>query len=88
MSQKKVAQYKEQKARRKEILEKEKKKKKMAKTAWICGAVLIVGFICGAIGVTAYNQYKIYQENLPNYTAATSMLVEDLAGVLETEAAE
>lgn len=87
MSQKKVAQYKELKARRKEILEQEKRKKKLKKTAWICGTVLIAGLICGAIGVTAYNQYKIYQANLPNYTAATSMLVEDLAGVLETEAA-
>lgn len=88
MSQKKVAEYKERKARRKEILEKEKKKKKMVRLAWICGAVLMAGAICAAIGVTAVNQYRIHQANLPDYTAADSMLVEDLAGVLETEAAE
>ncbi|MCI8515166.1 MAG: hypothetical protein HFI93_11175 [Lachnospiraceae bacterium] len=88
MSRKKVEQYKEQKARRKEILEKEKKRKKMTKAAWIAGGFLVLGLICGAIGVTIRNQYREYQANLPNYTAASTMLVEDLAGVLTTEAAE
>jgi hypothetical protein len=84
MSREKVEKYKEQKVRRKELLEKEKKKKKMVKAAWILTAVLAVGLVSGAIGLTIYNQYKEHQKNLPNYTASDTMIVEDLAGMLET----
>ncbi|MBP3701915.1 MAG: hypothetical protein J6I64_08490 [Lachnospiraceae bacterium] len=87
MSVEKVNKYKEEKANRKEILEQQKKKAKQAKIALIAGAVVIVGLIVGAIGITARNEYKAYLNAQPDYNA-TQMLVGDLAGVLvdETEA--
>ena len=85
MSQKKVDKYKEQKANRKELVEKERKARKLHKTIAVAIAVVVVGSISAAIGLTAYNEYKAYQENLPNYTDDTQMLVDDLAGVLVEE---
>ncbi len=85
MSQQKVENYKKQKANRREQVAKERAQRKMYKGLAIAIAVLIVGGISAAIGLTAYNEYKLYQENLPNYTAENALLVDDLAGVLEEE---
>lgn len=88
MSQQKVDRYKEQKAKRKELVEKERKQRKVRKGLAIALTVVILGLISGAIGLTAYNEYKEYQANLPDYTAAGSMIVDDLAGVLDADTAE
>lgn len=87
MSVEKVNKYKEEKANRKEILEKQKKKEKAVRAAVIAGGILVVALIVGAIGVTIRNERKAYLNSLPDYNA-TSLVVGDMAGVLneETEA--
>jgi hypothetical protein len=89
MSVEKVEKYKEEKARRKEILAKEKKKKMLTKIALWVLLVAVVGGIGTGVGVTVYNQYQKYLASLPDYTR-TEMVLPDLAGILteETEEAE
>ena len=85
MSKEKVERYKQEKANRKEILAKEKKKKFWAKVAgWAALAVIIVG-IGVAIGFSAHNSYKKYLASLPDYNR-TSLVISDFSGVNETEA--
>lgn len=87
MSVEKVNKYKEEKANRKEILEKQKKQARMVKAGVIAGAVLVAVLIVGAIGLTIRNERKAYLNSLPDYNT-TSMVVGDMAGVLNEETAE
>lgn len=87
MSVEKVNKYKEEKANRKEWIEKQKKQAKAMRAGVIAGAVVVVVLIVGAIGLTIRNERKAYLAALPDYNAST-MIVGDMAGVLtpETEA--
>lgn len=81
MSQEKVQRYKEQKANRRELLAKEKKKKMYMKiTAWVVALVVVAG-IAVAIGVTIRNEQKAYEASRPNY-AREEMILADMAGIL------
>ncbi|MDO5408846.1 MAG: hypothetical protein Q4F21_00140 [Lachnospiraceae bacterium] len=83
MSVEKVNKYKEEKKNRKEILEKEKKKKRLAHIGgWAAGLVL-TGALVVLLGLTAKNAYKDYQDSKPNYNAE-SMVVTDMTGILDT----
>lgn len=84
MSQEKVERYKEQKANRKEILEKERKNKKRTKTIVILSLVLIIGAVGTAIGFTIYNEYQSYLAALPDYSR-TVMVLDDWSGMLDEE---
>lgn len=84
MSVEKVNKYKEEKANRKEILEKQKKQAKLIKSGVIAGGILTAALLVGAIGVTIRNERKAYLASLPDYNT-TSMLVGDMAGVLTEE---
>lgn len=88
MSVAKMEKYKENKANRKEILAKEKQKKNMTRVLTWAAAAAVVLIIAIAIGVTIRNDRAAKLAALPDYTAMNSMLVEDLAGVRETEAEE
>mgnify|MGYP005773812037 FL=1 len=85
MSVEKVNKYKEEKANRKEILAKQKKKAKAAKVGLITGGIVIVALIAVAIGVTIRNERVAYLNSLPDYNT-TSMALGDLSSVLSTEA--
>lgn len=90
MSQEKVNKYKERKANRKEILQKEKRNRKLEKAAWIIVFALIIAGIAAAIGIEIHNWYEnTYLPSRPDYTTE-SLIISDVAGVLEeeTEAAE
>ena len=87
MSVEKMNYYKEQKAHRKENLAKEKRRKKAIRAAWIGGGVAVLAAVIAAIGLTGYNSYKAAEAAKPDYSV-TSQVVEDLSGVLQTEAAE
>ena len=85
MSQEKVNKYKEQKANRKEIIAKEKRAKKLSKIAWISAAIIIVVGIVAALGIEIHRWYvNDYLPSLPTYSAET-LVISDLAGVLEEE---
>ena len=84
MSVEKVNKYKEEKANRKEILEKQKKQAKAVRTGVIAGGILAAALIVGAIGITIRNERRAYLASLPDYNA-TSMVVGDMAGVLTPE---
>lgn len=86
MSQEKVERYKQEKAHRKENVEKERRKKKAGRIlTWVI-ILAVCGGIGGAIGVTFYNDYQAKLAARPNY-AREEMVVSDLTGVLqETEA--
>ena len=88
MSQAKVDKYKEYKKNRREILAKEKRKKKMEKIAGWAILVVLVAALGTAVGVTIYNQHQANLAALPNYTVSEKV-VADMAGILEetTEAA-
>ena len=86
MSQEKVERYKQEKAHRKENVEKERRKKKAGKIlTWVI-VLAFCGSIGAAIGVTFYNDYQAKLAARPNY-AREEMVVSDLTGILqETEA--
>lgn len=84
MSVEKVNKYKEEKANRKEILAKEKKKAKAEKAALIAVVAVIAVLVVGAIGLTIRNERKAYLASIPDYSA-TSLVVGDMAGVLSEE---
>lgn len=86
MSQEKVERYKQEKAHRKENVEKERRKKKAGRIlTWVI-ILAVCGGIGGAIGVTFYNDYQAKLAARPNY-AREEMVVSDLTGILqETEA--
>ena len=86
MSQAKVDKYKEYKANRKEILAKERRKKKLAKIGgWVVCALIVAG-IAGGIVYYQYEKEQEYLAAVPDYSA-TTMEVTDMVGVLETEEA-
>lgn len=88
MSQEKVQRYKEQKANRKEMVAKQKKKKFYTKVVTWVVCLLVVAGIAGAIGVTIRNEQKAYEATRPDY-AREQMVIGDMAGILsETEEAE
>ncbi|MBQ9886265.1 MAG: hypothetical protein IJM37_05345 [Lachnospiraceae bacterium] len=85
MSQSKVDKYKEQKANRKEIYAKEQRKKKLTKAAWIGVFVLLLAGIIAALSLEIHSWYvNKYLPSKPDYTAE-SLVISDLAGVLEDE---
>lgn len=87
MSQEKVDRYKEQKANRKELMAKEKRKRTIARVIAITIAVLVLAGAAGAIGLTIRNERIAYLASLPSYST-TSFVVPDEAGILNTEEAE
>lgn len=87
MSQAKVDRYKEQKANRKAIVEKERKQRKMAKAAWILALVVVLGGVGTGVGLTIRNNILKAEAAKPDYTT-DSFVLTDYSGILETEAAE
>lgn len=84
MSQKKVDQYKEQKAKRKELVEKERKQKKRMKALLIAVVIVVIAGIGTGIGFTIRNQYIKIQNAKPDYSSS-SLVVQDMAGILQEE---
>ena len=84
MSQLKVDKYKEYKKNKKEILAKQKRKKKIEKIATWTITIGILGGLAVAVGVTIYNEYQQKLASLPDYTSSSYML-SDLTGVLSME---
>jgi len=87
MSVEKVNAYKEQKVNRKANLAKEKSRRKRNSILSKGVLALCAAAIIAAIGFTGYNQYKSYEDALPDY-GVTSQVISDVAGVTQTEAAE
>ena len=89
MSQQKVDKYKEQKAKRKELVEKERKQRKRMKALTIAVIVVVVAGVGTGIGFTIRNQYIKIQNAKPDYSSS-SLVVQDMAGILteETEGTE
>lgn len=81
MSKAKVDAYKEQKAHRKEEIAKAKKAQKMNKTIAIAVAVVVIGGLAAALGVTGWNQIANYRDSRPDYNR-TEMVVSDYSGIL------
>lgn len=81
MSQEKVDRYKEQKAKRKELIEKERKQRRIMKAVTILIIVLIVAGIGTGIGFTIRNQYIKAQNAKPDYSSS-SLVLQDMAGIL------
>ena len=73
MSQEKVNRYKEEKANRKQLMEKQKKQKALRKVAGIVIAVVLIGWV-------GYSAVDAYQESRPrdgvevDYTAVDEYL--------------
>ena len=86
MSQQKVDKYKEQKAKRKELVEKERKQKKLMRLVTILIAVVVLAGIGTGIGITVRNQYIKAQNAKPDYSSS-SLVVQDMAGILTEETA-
>lgn len=84
MSQEKVEKYKQEKAHRKEIILKERRKKKATKFAVRLAVVLVCAGICGAVGLTFYNEYQADLAARPDYTR-DEMVVSDLTGILDED---
>ncbi len=84
MSQRKVDQYKEQKAKRKELVEKERKQRKRMKAFTIAIVVVVIAGVGTGIGFTIRNQYIKIQNAKPDYSS-TSLVVQDMAGILTEE---
>ena len=87
MSKEKVERYKQEKANRKAILAREKKKKFWTKVACIVVAIAIVVGIGVAIGYSAHNSYKKYLASLPDYNR-TSLVISDFTGINSTDSTE
>ena len=86
MSQQKVDKYKEQKAKRKELVEKERKQKKLMRLVTILIAEVVLAGIGTGIGITVRNQYIKAQNAKPDYSSS-SLVVQDMAGILTEETA-
>ena len=84
MSQQKVDHYKEQKANRKKIVEKERRNRKLWKAVAILILVLVIAGIGTGVGLTIRNQYIKAQNAKPDYSTS-SLVVSDMAGILETD---
>ncbi len=84
MSQQKVDRYKEQKAKRKELVEKERRNRRISRTIAILILVLVVAGVGTGIGLTIRNQYIKHKNSLPNYSSS-SLVVQDMAGILTEE---
>ena len=84
MSQQKVDKYKEQKARRKELVEKERKQRKRMRALVIAIVVVVIAGVGTGIGLTIRNQYIKIQNAKPDYSSS-SLILQDMAGVLEEE---
>ena len=85
MSQAKVDKYKEYKKNRKEELEKEKKAKQRTSLIGKIVAIVIAAGLLIALGITAYNAIRSSIQARPDYNRE-EMILEDVAGVLSTEA--
>ena len=81
MSQEKVDKYKEQKARRKELVEKERKKRRLGRLAAILILVVVIAGVGTGIGFTIRNQYLKIQAAKPD-NSNTSLVIQDMAGLL------
>ena len=84
MSVEKMNYYKEQKSRRKENLEKEKRRKKAVRAGWTAAGIVVAVGLCSAIGLTGYNAYRNMQAAKPDYSAS-AQVIEDMTGVLNLE---
>lgn len=84
MSQQKVDKYKEQKAKRKELVEKERKQRKRMKALMIAIVVVVIAGVGTGIGFTIRNQYIKIQNAKPDYSSS-SLVVQDMAGILTEE---
>ena len=83
MSVEKVNKYKEAKKNRKEILEKERKKKKLYRIGgWVAGIVVVGGLVL-MLGLTAKNSYNDYLAAQPDYSS-DSVIISDMTGILDT----
>ena len=87
MSVEKVNKYKENKKNRKEILEKERKKKKLYRIGGWAAGIVVVGGLVLMLGLTAKNSYNDYLAAQPDYSS-DSVIISDMTGILETEEAE
>lgn len=85
MSQAKVDRYKEQKAKRKEIMEQERKKRALNRAILIAVIVAVLGGIGTGVGFTIRNQILKAEAAKPDYST-TSYMLSDYAGILEEEA--
>ena len=82
MSVEKVNKYKEEKKNRKEILEKEKKKKKLYRIGgWVVGLAVAAALVA-MLGLTARNSYNKYLASQPNYES-DSLVISDMTGILD-----
>lgn len=87
MSLEKVNKYKEEKKHRREILEKEKRQKRLYRIGgWVAGLVVVGGLVV-MLGLTAKNSYKEYLASKPDYTSE-SIVISDMTGILDTLDAE
>jgi hypothetical protein len=80
VSKKKVEQYKDYKANRKVILEKQKKKAKRENFLYIAVVVIILGIAIGGVTLTAYNAVKAEQALQPNYDSE-ELIIGDLSSI-------
>ncbi len=87
MSQQKVDKYKEQKAKRKELIQKERRNRKIARVVTILVVIVVIAGIGTGIGFTIRNQYIQAQNAKPDYTS-NALVIQDMAGVLEESTAE
>ncbi|MGN0298202.1 MAG: hypothetical protein ACI4C1_03285 [Lachnospiraceae bacterium] len=85
MSQAKVDQYKEYKKNRKEILAKQKKRQQINRILSWAAAIVILGGLGGAVGVSIYNSYQAKLAALPDYTSSTSFIVSDWSGIQDAD---
>lgn len=87
MSQEKVNKYKEYKKNRKEIIAKEKKKKKIERVVGYSVVGIFCATVVGAIGVTVWNEYQAALAAKPNYVKQNYILG-DMNAILEEETEE
>lgn len=87
MSQQKVDKYKEQKAKRKELVEKERKQRKRMKALVIAVVLVVAAGVGTGIGFTIRNQYLKIQNSKPDYSSS-SLVLQDMAGILAEETSE
>lgn len=79
MSQAKVDRYKEEKANRRQIMAKEKRKKMLS---IICGWAIVIAIV----GWAGYSVYNIYENNKPTETIYADLTaVDEYLDALDTE---
>ncbi len=87
MSVEKVNEYKEKKVHRKELIAKERRKKRAWRIGGWCILLAVIVLVGWGVGATIYGRYAAYRASLPDYSI-NSQVISDYAGILETETAE